>query len=235
MIFPSAGCLTEADTDGYNGTYEYEGSSHMKRIISVLTMLMFVSLTVIGCRKTDLIAFTAVVEDLNVNSAAVTTGDNVGFDKATVYFTEDMDIDFLLETGQTVKITVLPEIRESYPVQVSAVKIELISEAGMAEYKKITAEDAKKIIDSDERFIVLDVRTKEEYDEGHIKNAVFMPYDETDSLAGSLIPEKDAKLLVYCRTGRRSELAAEALLKMGYTDVSDFGGINDWPYEIVRE
>jgi rhodanese-related sulfurtransferase len=207
----------------------------MKRAITMLAILILAVLTVSGCRKTDLITFTAVVEDFNINSAAVTTSDNVGFDKAAVFFTENMDIDFLLETGQTVKITILPEIRESYPVQVSAVKFELISEAKMAEYKKITAEDAKKIIDSGEQFVILDVRIKEEYDEGHIKNAVLMPYDEADSLAESLIPDKNAKLLVYCRTGRRSKLASEVLLEMGYTDVSDFGGINDWPYEIVTE
>jgi rhodanese-related sulfurtransferase len=207
----------------------------MKRAIPALAIFMFTILTVFGCRKTDLITFTAVVEDLNINSAAVTTSDNVGFDKATVYFTENMDVDFLLETGQTIKVTILPEIRESYPVQVSAVKIELISEAGMAEYKKITAEDAKKIIDSGEQLVILDVRTKEEYNEGHIKNAVLMPYDEADSLAESLVPDKNAKILVYCRTGRRSKLASEVLLEMGYTDVSDFGGINDWPYETIKE
>lgn len=101
-------------------------------------------------------------------------------------------------------------------------------------YKKISAEDAKKIIDSEEDVIILDVRTLEEYNEGHIENALLLPVNEISDKAEKILTEKDAKILVYCRSGNRSATASKQLIKMGYTDVYDFGGIISWPYEIVK-
>ena len=95
----------------------------------------------------------------------------------------------------------------------------------------ITAEEAKKIMDSEEGYIILDTRTQEEYDEGHIPGAIVIPYDEITERAEEELPDKDQLLLVYCRSGRRSKLAAEALVKLGYTNIKEFGGIIDWPYE----
>jgi rhodanese-related sulfurtransferase len=102
-----------------------------------------------------------------------------------------------------------------------------------ATYKKISAEDAKDIIDSED-VIVLDVRTPEEYKEGHIENAVLLPVADIEDKAGEVLTDKDAKILVYCRSGNRSATAAKELIEMGYTDVYDFGGIMSWPYEIVK-
>ncbi len=100
-------------------------------------------------------------------------------------------------------------------------------------YQKITAEEAKKIIDS-ENVIILDVRTQEEYNEGHIKNAILLPDTEITSKAYEVLKDKDAKILVYCRSGRRSAQASKKLINMGYTNVYDFGGIIDWKYEIEK-
>lgn len=100
-------------------------------------------------------------------------------------------------------------------------------------YKKISAEDAKNIIDSED-VIILDVRTPEEYNGGHIENAVLLPVTEIPDKAGEVLPDKDAKILVYCRSGNRSATAAKELINMGYTNVYDFGGINSWPYEVVK-
>lgn len=100
-------------------------------------------------------------------------------------------------------------------------------------YKKISAEDAKEIIDGED-VIILDVRTQEEYDTGHIKNAVLLPVTDIKDKAGEILPDKNAKILVYCRSGNRSATAAKELINMGYTNVYDFGGINSWPYEIVK-
>ncbi|HBD64908.1 MAG TPA: rhodanese-like domain-containing protein [Clostridiales bacterium] len=102
-----------------------------------------------------------------------------------------------------------------------------------AEYKKITAEEAKAMIDSDD-VIILDVRTQEEYDSGHIENAVLLPITEIADKSRYLLTDKDAKILVYCRSGNRSASAAKNLIEMGYTDVYDFGGINSWPYGIIK-
>ena len=101
-------------------------------------------------------------------------------------------------------------------------------------YMNITAKEAKEIMDTQENYIILDTRTQEEYDEGHIPGAILIPYDEIGEKAEELLPDKTQLLLVYCRSGRRSKIAAEELVKLGYTNIKEFGGIIDWPYEIEQ-
>ena len=107
-------------------------------------------------------------------------------------------------------------------------------EGGKIMYQQITQEEAKKIMDSGEEHIVLDVREQDEFDEGHIPNAILIPYTEIDAKAEGILTDKDAQILVYCRSGRRSKIAAESLANLGYTNVKEFGGIIDWEYEIVK-
>lgn len=104
--------------------------------------------------------------------------------------------------------------------------------AQKVEYIKITAEEAKELIDS-ETVTILDVRTQEEYDGGHIKDAVLLDSGDVSVKAATVIPDKDAVILVYCRSGNRSATASKQLIEMGYTKIMDFGGIIDWPYEVV--
>jgi rhodanese-related sulfurtransferase len=101
-----------------------------------------------------------------------------------------------------------------------------------AVYVNITAEEAKQIMDTEEGFIILDTRAQSEYDEGHIPGAIVIPHDEITDRAEEELPNKDQLILVYCRSGRRSKLAAEALVELGYTNIKEFGGIIDWPYEV---
>ena len=101
-----------------------------------------------------------------------------------------------------------------------------------AVYVNITAEEAKQIMDSEEGYIILDVRTQEEYDEGHIPGAILIPYTQIAEKAEEVLTDKDQLILVYCRSGRRSRIAAEALAELGYTNIKEFGGIIDWPYEV---
>lgn len=96
----------------------------------------------------------------------------------------------------------------------------------------ITAEEAKRIMDDTEGYLILDVRAQEEYDEGHIPGAVVIPHTEVEVRAEAELPDKEQVILVYCRSGRRSKLAAQALADLGYTNVKEFGGILDWPYEV---
>ena len=100
-----------------------------------------------------------------------------------------------------------------------------------AVYVNITAAEAKEIMDTQEGYVILDARTQEEYDEGHIPGAILIPYDEILEKAEDVLTDKNQLILVYCRSGRRSKLAAEDLVKLGYTDIKEFGGIIDWPYE----
>ena len=102
-----------------------------------------------------------------------------------------------------------------------------------AVYMNITAEEAKQIMDSEEGYIILDVRTQEEYDEGHIPGAIVISHEEIAEKAEDVLTDKDQLILVYCRSGRRSKIAAEALVELGYTNIKEFGGIIDWPYEVT--
>ena len=101
-----------------------------------------------------------------------------------------------------------------------------------ATYMNITAEEAKGIMDREEGYIILDVRTQEEYDQGHIPGAIQISHEEIAEKAEDVLTDKNQLILVYCRSGRRSKIAAEALVELGYTNIKEFGGIIDWPYEV---
>ena len=103
-----------------------------------------------------------------------------------------------------------------------------------AVYVNITAEEAKQIMDTEEGYIILDVRTQEEYDQGHIPGAILISHEEIAEKAEDVLTDKDQLILVYCRSGRRSKIAVEALVELGYTNIKEFGGIIDWPYEVVK-
>ena len=111
----------------------------------------------------------------------------------------------------------------------------IVAEKGeKAMYEQITPQEAKKIMDSGEEHIILDTREQDEFDAGHIKGAILIPYTEIENKAEEMLPDKDKLILVYCRSGRRSKIAAENLVKLGYTNVKEFGGIIDWEYEVVK-
>ena len=102
------------------------------------------------------------------------------------------------------------------------------------EYIKITPEEAKSRIDSGDEIIILDVRTEDEYNSGHISNAILIPNETITDKMPDLLPDLDAEILIYCRSGNRSAQAAKKLIAIGYTKVYDFGGIIDWPYDTVK-
>ena len=101
-----------------------------------------------------------------------------------------------------------------------------------AVYLNITAQEAKQIMDAQEGYVILDVRTQEEYDQGHIPGAILIPDYEIRERAEEVLTDKDQLILVYCRSGRRSKNASQILVELGYTNIREFGGIIDWPYEV---
>ena len=101
-------------------------------------------------------------------------------------------------------------------------------------YRRISGEEAKQMMQNTDKYILLDVRTKEEYEIEHIEGTLLIPDYEIGSLAATELPDKNALILIYCRSGRRGANVAHELIKMGYTNVYDFGGIIDWQYETVR-
>ncbi len=108
------------------------------------------------------------------------------------------------------------------------------STGASASYEQISGAEAKALMDSESGYIIIDARTQEEYDQGHIPGAILIPEYEIADRAEKELPDKDQLILVYCRSGRRSKIAAEELVKLGYTNVKEFGGIIDWKYEIVK-
>ena len=101
-------------------------------------------------------------------------------------------------------------------------------------FEQISQDKAYEIMKSSTPHIILDVRTQEEFDEGHIEGAILIPDYEIANKAQSKLPDKDMLILVYCRSGRRSKLASQTLADMGYKNIKEFGGITTWQYDIVK-
>lgn len=106
--------------------------------------------------------------------------------------------------------------------------------SGKASYRKISAQQAKDMIDSGQNLIILDVRTPGEFSTEHIKDAINIANETIGGARPSLLPDLDATILVYCRSGARSAQASKKLLALGYTEIYDFGGIINWPFETVQ-
>ena len=102
-------------------------------------------------------------------------------------------------------------------------------------YEQITPAEAKALMDSEEGYIILDVRTPEEFAERHIEGAILIPDYEIGEKAESILTDKEQLILVYCRSGRRSKNAANELATLGYTNIKEFGGIIDWEYGTVTD
>ena len=95
-------------------------------------------------------------------------------------------------------------------------------------------EELQNKLNAQENFVLLDVRTQEEFDAGHIASAILLPYDEIALKAATVLPEKEKEIVLYCRSGRRSAIAKKALVELGYKDVEDFGCINRWEGELGK-
>src|SRR5215510_16152452 len=103
------------------------------------------------------------------------------------------------------------------------------------EYRKLTAEEAKKMLDANPKIILLDVRTEAEHKEIRIPGSTLLPLSDIETKAAEVLPDKNAVILVYCRSGRRSEIAANKLISMGYAHVYDIaGGIIGWQYSTEK-
>ena len=98
-------------------------------------------------------------------------------------------------------------------------------------YRQITMDEAVAMMEEEKDYIILDVRTVAEFDEKHIPGAVNIPNETIGTDAIPELPDKDQLILVYCRSGNRSKQASEKLVKLGYTNIVEFGGIIDWPGE----
>lgn len=121
--------------------------------------------------------------------------------------------------------------------QIAQADDEVVNVKQVLSFQKISPEYAKQLMDTEKNYMIIDVRTTEEYNEGHVKNAISLPNEEIvfgSEKVATILPNKDQMLFVYCRSGKRAAEASTKLVNMGYTNVYSFGGIMDWPYEIVK-
>lgn len=135
--------------------------------------------------------------------------------------------------------TVVGQAESSAASGVESTK-ELVSEEKMEEimentYQQMSMDEAKEWMEQETDYILLDVRTQEEYAQGHIPNAINIPNETIANEDLAQLPDKAQKILVYCRSGNRSRQAAEKLVKLGYTDIVEIGGINSWQGDIIKE
>jgi len=135
----------------------------------------------------------------------------------------------------TLSACAAPAPAEEVATESSAASAEPAAAKTPAVYQKITAKQAKARMDSGDAIVILDVRTQDEFNAGHIAGAILVPNETILDEQPDLLPDLDAEILVYCRSGNRSAQSANKLLAIGYTNVYDFGGIIDWPYEVVTD
>ena len=107
--------------------------------------------------------------------------------------------------------------------------------AGANTYRQITMQEAVKLMENEENYIILDVRTEQEFAAGHIPGAILVPNETIGTKDIPQLPDKDQMIMVYCRSGNRSKQASGKLVQLGYTNIVEFGGINSWPGEIVAD
>jgi len=105
----------------------------------------------------------------------------------------------------------------------------------LPEYRRISPQEAKNIMSENSNVVILDVRTPQEFKESRIENAISLPFTEINERAEILLLDKDVQILVYCRRGARSRVAANKLISLGYTNVLDFGGLDYWDYGVVKD
>ena len=128
------------------------------------------------------------------------------------------------------------KIKKLLPFVISIMLLSSCTSSGGSSnsYRQISMGEAVKMMKDEKNYIILDVRTPEEYLEGHIPGAINVPNEEIGTAEISELPDKSQLILVYCRSGRRSKEASQKLLGLGYTNIVEFGGINDWNGEIEK-
>ena len=128
------------------------------------------------------------------------------------------------------------KIKKLLPFVLSLMLLSSCGNAGSSSssYRQISMDEAIKMMRDEKDYIILDVRRPDEFAEGHIPGAINVPNEEIGTAEIAELPDKSQLILVYCRSGRRSKEASEKLVKLGYTNIVEFGGFLDWKGEIEK-
>jgi rhodanese-related sulfurtransferase len=128
-------------------------------------------------------------------------------------------------------------MKKLIPLLLSALMLTACSPSGGTNpntYRQITVDEAATMMAQETGYIILDVRRPDEFAAGHIPHAINVPNETIGTAEIPELPNKDQLIMVYCRSGRRSKEASEKLVKLGYTNIVEFGGILDWKGEVVN-
>ena len=128
----------------------------------------------------------------------------------------------------------MKKIKRVLPIILSTLLLTACAPGNSLGYKQITMSEAVKMMETEKNYIILDVRRADEFAEGHIPGAINVPNEEIGTAEISELSDKSQLILVYCRSGRRSKEASEKLVKLGYTNIVEFGGIQDYEGEIEK-
>lgn len=126
-------------------------------------------------------------------------------------------------------------MKKLIPILLSVLMLTGCARSGTASYRQVSMDEAVAMMAEEQGYIILDVRRPDEYAAGHIPNAINVPNETIGTGEIAELPDKDQLIMVYCRSGRRSKEAAQKLVKLGYKNIVEFGGINDWKGETVSE
>ena len=128
----------------------------------------------------------------------------------------------------------MKKIKRVLPIILSALLLTACAPGNSLGYKQITMSEAVKMMETEKNYIILDVRRADEFAEGHIPGAINVANEVIGTEEIPELPDKSQLILVYCRSGRRSKEASEKLVKLGYTNIVEFGGIQDYEGEIEK-
>ena len=128
----------------------------------------------------------------------------------------------------------MKRIKKLIPIILSAILLSACAPSGTNSYRQISMDEAVKMMEKEKNYIILDVRRADEFAEGHIPGAINVANEDIGTEEIPELPDKSQMILVYCRSGRRSKEASEKLVKLGYTNIVEFGGILDWKGEIEK-
>ena len=192
----------------------------MKKTAWLLLVTTALSLPTVGCG----VKKSSTTEHTAPSPTVSEQGDSVQAPSKAPSFSEEPSLKSPSTLPTEEQPTVLPTEEQPSPSSEQGEKMT---------YEAISQQQAKEIMEGTTPHIILDVREENEFAQGHIPGAILLPHGQIEELAPTVLPDRNALILVYCRSGRRSKIAAEALANMGYRNVKEFGGIVDWKYEIV--
>ena len=205
----------------------------MKIFLFVIIFLLITSIILTDCQSKK-IHFEAVIYGISKEGLFVSVFDREEIKNAKIVIPDELKLEFKPKITQVLEITAPSKIKERELTVITATEVKL-KDCNKSMVQKISPEKVKEMMDSEEEFILIDLRTPKEFKESHIKNTLLLPYYEIERLAPKFLKDKKEKIVLYCRSDHRSVFAAEKLVKMGYIDVSYMGCIQSWKYDVIKE